>query len=466
MKVTLERKESNQVCIEVELDAEEVNNKYEKKFRDVSKRVSIPGFRKGKAPRHLVEKYIYTDVLKREVVEDLISESYPKALENFQDLQPITEPKIDLVSFDLNKPLVFKATIEVKPEVKLGQYKGLELTAPKLEPVSEEEVNQELLSLQHRHSTLERVEREIKENDVVKIDIYGEVEGEVIPEGTTNDLMMEIKPGNFVEGFVENLIGCKAGEEKIIELTFPDNYPVVDLRNKAASFKVNIKEVMEVKLPELNDDFVKKVRENLSISSVDELKEKIKEELDRARVLQQVLKNQEVLIEHIVNSSEVEIPDTMLQREMYAMWASTEGNILSEKKVSQDILEASWENWRQREDKKNEASKRIKTTLVLSQIAKNEGLEVTAEELNNELKKFADMYNISVNEVRKRLIDNNKLVHLIDDLLSSKIIKWLESNSKVKIEGEDETSNKDETLNNNVEENKEETLQNKETESI
>jgi trigger factor len=453
LKVNLQRKESNQVCIEVELEPKEVNNKYEQKFREVSKKISIPGFRKGKAPRHLVEKFIYIDALKKETLEDLISEAYPKALENLESLDPISEPKIELVNFDLNKPLIFKATVEIKPEVKLGQYKNLDLVAPKVSPVSEDDVNNELKELQIRHSTLEKVDREIQENDVVKLDIYGEVEGEAIPEGTTNDLLMEIKPGNFVEGFTDKLIGSKAGDEKIIELTFPDNYSVVDLRNKNASFKVNIKEVMEVKLPELNDDFAKKAGENLSISSINELKDKIKNELEKARVLEQLLKNQEVLIENIVNSSEVDLPQTMIEREMYAMWSTSEGSILTEKKVSKDILQASWENWKQREDIKKEASKRIKTTLVLSQIAKNENITVTPEELNDELQRFANMYNLTVNEVRKKLTENNRLVPLVDEMLSIKIVKWLENNSKVKVEGEENSSEEKTTVNETSPEN-------------
>jgi len=453
LKVNLQRKESNQVCIEVELEPKEVNNKYEQKFREVSKKISIPGFRKGKAPRHLVEKFIYIDALKKETLEDLISEAYPKALENLESLDPISEPKIELVNFDLNKPLIFKATVEIKPEVKLGQYKNLDLVAPKVSPVSEDDVNNELKELQIRHSTLEKVDREIQENDVVKLDIYGEVEGEAIPEGTTNDLLMEIKPGNFVEGFTDKLIGSKAGDEKTIELTFPDNYSVVDLRNKSASFKVNIKEVMEVKLPELNDDFAKKAGENLSISSINELKDKIKNELEKARVLEQLLKNQEVLIENIVNSSEVDLPQTMIEREMYAMWSTSEGSILTEKKVSKDILQASWENWKQREDIKKEASKRIKTTLVLSQIAKNENITVTPEELNDELQRFANMYNLTVNEVRKKLTENNRLVPLVDEMLSIKIVKWLENNSKVKVEGEENSSEEKTTVNETSPEN-------------
>jgi trigger factor len=453
LKVNLQRKESNQVCIEVELEPKEVNNKYEQKFREVSKKISIPGFRKGKAPRHLVEKFIYIDALKKETLEDLISEAYPKALENLESLDPISEPKIELVNFDLNKPLIFKATVEIKPEVKLGQYKNLDLVAPKVSPVSEDDVNNELKELQIRHSTLEKVDREIQENDVVKLDIYGEVEGEAIPEEATNDLLMEIKPGNFVEGFTDKLIGSKAGDEKIIELTFPDNYSVVDLRNKNASFKVNIKEVMEVKLPELNDDFAKKAGENLSISSINELKDKIKNELEKARVLEQLLKNQEVLIENIVNSSEVDLPQTMIEREMYAMWSTSEGSILTEKKVSKDILQASWENWKQREDIKKEASKRIKTTLVLSQIAKNENITLTPEELNDELQRFANMYNLTVNEVRKKLTENNRLVPLVDEMLSIKIVKWLENNSKVKVEGEENSSEEKTTVNETSPEN-------------
>lgn len=439
MKVTLQKQESNQVCLEVEVEAKQVIDTFEKKFREASKSVNIPGFRKGKAPKKILEKYIHQDMLKQDVIEELVSESYSEALKNLEDpIEPITDPKIELVTFDLNQPLVFKATIEVKPEVKLGEYKGIDLIVEKVSAVSDEDITEELEALRKRHGELVSVDREIKEDDVTTLDIYGEVEGEPIPQGTTDNLVMEIKPGNFVAGFTEALVGVKAGEEKNIEITFPDNYPVVDLREKKGTFKVLVKEVKELKLPELNDEFAKHIGEgHLSgeVTSIDELKGKIKEELEKNKVSSQLLKNQQTLIETIVKGAEVEVPETMLKRELYAMWSSSEGRTLSEKNVSKEVLEASWENWTSREDMREEAAKRIKTTLVLSQISKEENITITTEELNNELQMFAQVYNMSIENVRNELIKNNRMIPLIDEMLSLKIVNWIEQNSKVTVEG-------------------------------
>ncbi len=441
MKVTLQKQESNQFCLEVEVEAKQVADTYEKMFREASKRINIPGFRKGKAPKKIVEKYIQQDALKQDVVEQLVSESYSEALKNLeQPIEPIAEPKIELVKFDLDQPLVFKATLEVKPEVKLGQYKELDLTADIVSNVSDDDVEKELEALRKRHGELVIVEdRPVQENDVVTLDIYGEVEGEPIPQGSTDNLAMEVKPGNFVPGFAEQLVGIKANEEKTVDVVFPDNYPVVDLRQKEGKFKVFVKEIKELKVPELNDEFAKHIGEGHmqgEISGVDGLKTMIRTELERNRESAQVVKNQQTLIETIVNSSDVEVPDTMLKRELYAMWSNGEGKTLAEKNIAKEVLQASWENWTSREDMNEEAGKRIKTTLVLSEIAKVENISLTAEELNSELAAFSEVYQVSPEQLREQLIKNNRMVPLIDELLSLKIINWLETNSKVKVAGE------------------------------
>jgi trigger factor len=438
LKVTLQKQESNQVCMEVEIEAQHVSDTYDKKFREASRNVNIPGFRKGKAPKKILEKYIRQDILKQDVIEQLVSESYSEALKNLEEpIEPIAEPKIELVKFNLNEPLVFKATLEVKPEVKLGQYKDLELNVDELSEIGDKDISEELEALRKRHGELVLVEdRPVQENDVATLDIYGEVEGEPIPQGSTDNLAMEVKPGNFVPGFAEQLVGMNINEEKSIDITFPDNYPVVDLRQKQGTFKVFVKEIKELKVPELNDEFAKHLGEGHmhgEIKNVDELKEKISAELAKNRDASQVIKNQQTLIENIVNSSEVDVPETMLQRELYAMWSNSEGKTLSEKNIGQEVLQASWENWTSREDMIEEAKKRIKTTLVLSEIARVENISVTAEELNHELKAFSEVYQVPPEQLREQLIKNNRMIPLIDELLSLKIINWLEGNSKVTV---------------------------------
>lgn len=444
MKVTLERQDSNQVCLEVEVDAKQVSDTYEKKFREASRRVTVPGFRKGKAPRKLVEKHLYLDALKQEVVENLVSSSYSEALENLDEpLDPITEPKIELVKFDLNEPLIFKATLEVRPEVKLGDYKGLDLKIDLPDAVTDESVEEELTELRKRHGELVNVERPVQENDFVTIDIYGEMEGEPIPQGTTDNLNMEVKPGNFVPGFSEQLVGMNNEEEKEIKVTFPNDYPVVDLREKEGSFKVYVKEIKELKVPELDDEFAKHVGEhdvNAEINNVEQLKERLRDEMIRNYEGSKQVKKQKALIEKIVESSEVEVPKTMRERELYAMWTNSEGRTLKERGVADEVMQASWENWNSREDMVGEANNRIKTTLVLSEIAKVESINISNEELNSELDNFASLYGVGRHELQEQLVKSNRMIPLIDELLSLKIINWLEANSKVSYNGEEETA--------------------------
>lgn len=439
MKVTLQKQEKNQVCMEVEVDASQVSDAYEKRFREASKSVNIPGFRKGKAPRKILEKYIHTDMVKQDVLEYLVSDSYSEALRNLEEpIEPISEPQIELVKFDLNEPLVFKATLEVKPEIKLGDFEGLNIEVDPVDEITEKDVFEELENIRKRHGKLETVERPIQAEDVVTLDIYGEVEGEPIPQGATDNLQMEIKPDNFVPGFTEQLIGANAGEEKTIDVTFPENYAVVDLRGKQGSFKVNIKEVKELKLPELNDEFAQHMGEghmDNEVITVDDLKARIKSDLVKSNEFAQVMKNQQTLIETIVDASEVEVPESMERRELYAMWSNSEGRTLSERNIAKEVLQASWENYISREEMVAEARKRIKTTLVLSEIAKVKDITVTAEELNVELDKFANAYQVPREQLREQLIKNERMSPLIDELLSLKIVNWIESNSKVSVKG-------------------------------
>jgi len=438
LKVTLEKQENNQVFFEVEIDAQKVTETYERIFRDVSKDMSIPGFRKGKAPKKIVEKFVRKDLLEKDVIEHMITESYSIALKNLEKpIEPIAEPKINIVKFSVNEPMVYKAIVEVRPEVKLGQYKGLELSIDTLPQISDEDVENEVENLRKRYGQLTSVEdRTVLEGDMVILDIYGEMEGEPIPEGTTDNLSMEVKPGNFVAGFCEELVGMSLHTDKTITIVFPEDYQVTQLRGKEGIFKVYLKEIKEVKLPELNEDFFKMLGEQ----DLESLKANLKKQLDFNRNNSQILKRQEALISNIVESSEVDVPQSMLEREMYAMWSSSEGSLLSQRNVDKEILQASWENWSTREDKIGEAKKRIKSTLVLSEIAKQEEISLTSEEVSAEIETYSKFYNLSPEKFREELIKNDRLIPLMDEILSFKIVNWIEENSKVTVNGEEEVA--------------------------
>ena len=440
MKVTLQKQEKNKIFLEIELEAKRVSDTYEKRFRETAKTVSVPGFRKGKAPRKMIEKYIYSDMLRKDVLEELVSSSYPEALKQLENpIEPIAQPEVEISKFELDQEFIYKATIEVRPEIKLGEYKGLTIEVDPISEIDDAAVDKEIEELRKSVAQLITVERPIQQDDVVLVDIYGEVEGEPIPDGATDNLQMEIKPGNFVEGFTEQLVGSNTNERKAVEVTFPDSYAVTDLRQKQGKFEVLIKEIKELKLPELNDEFAKQMSSkwlNTDLNNVDELKVKVKEDLISRSKNDQLLKNQEALVEAIISAAEVEVPESMEKQEMYGLWQSREGMLLASRDVAQEVLDASWENWQSREDILVEARKRVKTTLVFSEISRKENVNLTTQELDSHLSIYSRIYQKSIEDVKLMLDDNGKLLPLIDNLLVGKILKWLEDNSTVTVKGQ------------------------------
>ncbi|MEK7432301.1 MAG: trigger factor [Cyanobacteriota bacterium] len=440
MKVTLQKQEKNKIFLEIELEAKRVSDTYEKRFRETAKTVSVPGFRKGKAPRKMIEKYIYSDMLRKDVLEELVSSSYPEALKQLENpIEPIAQPEVEISKFELDQEFIYKATIEVRPEIKLGEYKGLTIEVDPISEIDDVAVEKEIEELRKSVAQLITVERPIQQDDVVLVDIYGEVEGEPIPDGATDNLQMEIKPGNFVEGFTEQLVGANTNERKAVEVTFPDSYAVTDLRQKQGKFEVLIKEIKELKLPELNDEFAKQMSSkwlNTDLNNIDELKVKVKEDLISRSKNDQLLKNQEALVEAIISAAEVEVPESMEKQEMYGLWQSREGMLLASRDVAQEVLDASWENWQSREDILLEARKRVKTTLVFSEISRKENVNLTTQELDSHLSIYSRIYQKSIEDVKLMLDDNGKLLPLIDNLLVGKILKWLEDNSTVTVKGQ------------------------------
>ncbi|HEY9766484.1 MAG TPA: trigger factor, partial [Chroococcales cyanobacterium] len=237
MKVTLEKKEKNQVEIEVEVDQQQINAALNRVYRQISQRVNIPGFRKGKAPRQLIERHVGADYVKNEALEVLIPEAYSSAIEE-ANIEPIAQPEVEVVRFSTDDSLVFKAKIEVRPEVVLGNYLGLEIQAPQKKEIGEADVEKEIDSLRSRFATTQAVEpRPVRENDVVLLDFKGSSEGKEIENGSATDFKLEVLPGRFIPGFVESLIGMTPGETKMVELSFPENYPQKELAGKPATFE-------------------------------------------------------------------------------------------------------------------------------------------------------------------------------------------------------------------------------------
>lgn len=428
MKVTLEKKEKNQVFLEVEVENDRVKKALERAFREVNQRVNVPGFRKGKAPRQLVERTVGVDYIKQEALEKLIPEVLNQAVEE-QSLEVIERPDVEIVSFEDNAPLVFKATVPVRPDVTFsGSYEEISAQAPKVE-IDPAAVDERIEQLRQQKSTLETVERAIEMGDHAVIDFEGKLAGadEPFQGGTATNFTAEVAEGRFIDGFVENLVGMKAGDEKAFDVTFPEAYHAPELAGKPATFTVKVHEVKARTLPEVNDAFAASVGDFNTVADLRaNIEKEITEEADDNREL--LIRQQ--LLDQVLEKAEVELPESMVSREInflmqqYAQMMQARGM-----DVSQLFTQEKLGEWR--ESLREEATKRIKTSLTLGTVAKEQGIIITPEEVDAEIVEYAGMYRVDPAAVRNQLIQSGGWNTLADEVLSNKILDWLRDKANV-----------------------------------
>ncbi|MFW6036000.1 MAG: trigger factor [Halothermotrichaceae bacterium] len=423
MEVAKEQLEGNKVELKVEVEVEKVNDALEKAYRKVVKDVSIPGFRKGKVPRKVLEARYGKEVLHRDAFDILIPTAYSQAVKA-AEIEPIAQPEINDFYIAENEPANFTAVVEVKPEVELGEYKGLGVEKEEVE-VTDDEIDGQLDQMLEQHSQLENSDREtVEDGDFVIIDFEGFIDDEPFPGGSAEEYTLEIGSGSFIPGFEDQLIGQKVGEEVDVEVAFPEEYQAEDLAGQDAVFKVNIKEIKEKILPELNDDFVKEVSE---FDTLEELKEDIESNLSEQKEDRAQREFEDGLIEKISGNAKVEVPDTLVENELDMMFhnlsysLSTQGLNPEQYFNHMGMNENTW-----RENNKDEAKKRAKSNLVLETIAEKEGIEVTDEEINERLEEMADGSEKSPDEFKAYLQMNGQLDGLVHSMTIKKTIDFLE----------------------------------------
>lgn len=428
MKVTLEKKEKNNVHLEVEVENDRVKKALERAFREVNQRVNVPGFRKGKAPRQLVERTVGVDYIKQEALEKLIPEALNEAVEE-QSLEVIERPDVEIVSFEDGGSLVFKATVPVRPEVAFtGSYEDLTAQAPKVE-IDPAAVDERIEQMRQQKATLETVERAIAEGDHAVIDFAGKLQGEDEPfqGGTATNFTAEVAEGRFIEGFVENLVGMKAGDEKDFDVTFPEAYHAPELAGKPATFHVKVHEVKARTLPELNDAFAASVGD---FNTVADLRANIEKELGEEAEDNRELLIRQQLLDQVLEKADVELPESMVSREInflmqqYAQMMQSRGMDVNQLFTAEKVGE-----WR--ESLRDEASKRIKTSLTLGTVAKAQGITITTEEVDAEIVEYAGMYRVDPDAVRQQLVQSGGWNTLADEVLSNKILDWLRDKANV-----------------------------------
>lgn len=427
MKATWEKIEKNLGVLEVEVDADRVAAALDKAFQKVVKKANVPGFRKGKVPRPIFEARFGVESLYQDAIDILLPEVYSEAVEQ-TDIFPVDRPEVDIEQFEKGQAFKFKAKVIVKPEVKLGDYKGVEVPAASVE-VSEDELNEELTRLQERHAELVVIDEEAaKQGDTVVIDFDGSVDGVPFEGGKAERYSLELGSNTFIPGFEDQVIGLATGDFKDVTVTFPETYHAEELANKEAVFKVKVHEIKRKELPALDDEFAKDVSE---FDTLDEFKTDLKKQLADRKSKEAEAEREKVLVDKVGENAEVEIPEAMVQSEVQNMVRDFDNRLRAQGMNLDMFLGFSGQTVEDlKEQMKGDAEKRVRNNLVLEQIAKAENIDASEEEINKELQDMADAYKRSPEEIRNILAANGSLGSLKEDVLLRKTIQFLIANAK------------------------------------
>jgi len=425
MSAKFEKQEGNQGVLTVEVDAETVSKSLDSAFQKVVKQVNVPGFRKGKMPRALFEKRFGVESLYQDAIDLMLPEAYSAAIDE-TGIEPVDRPEIDVEQIEKGKSFIFTAKVTVKPEVKLGEYKGLEVEAFDT-TVTDEDVDSEIKALQERQAELVVKEDGKAENgDTVVMDFEGFVDGEAFEGGKAENYSLELGSGQFIPGFEDQLVGLAAGESKDVEVTFPEEYHAAELAGKPAVFKVTVHEIKGKELPALDDEFAKDVDEE--VETLDALKEKIKSRLEHDKKHQEEHHIQDAVVEKATANAEIDVPSVMIDNEVDRMLQEFEQRLQMQGMNLELYFQFSGQNEEAlREQMKEEAEQRVRGSLTLEAIAKAENIEVTDEQINEELEKMAGMYNMTVDNITRAL---GSLDGLKSDLQARNTVKFLVDNSK------------------------------------
>jgi len=430
IKTEVEQVEKSMVVLTVEVSFDELGESIDKAYRDVARKVKIPGFRKGKAPRAIIDQMVGKDAVLHEALNDAIPAIYPRAVES-SGIEPVTMPQIDVVQLSDNLPLIFKARVEVKPEVKLGAYGKLEIDDIKQKPLAEEVQNQ-LERLRNKFATLEVVKgRAAKKDDFVLIDYEGYIQGKPFEGGRGGDYMLELGSGTFIPGFEDQLVGAKAGSEKQVKLTFPADYQTEALAGAEAVFKVEVKEIKARKQPKADDEFAK------NVSKFDTLKE-LKADLKKTAIERQKNERETGIrmgaLDKMVELSEVELPGGMINNRVEEMVQDFGARIqetqgitlqgwLAQSGIDMSVLRQSY---------RDEAERTTRTELVIEAVVKAEKIEASEDDVENEIKRLAEGAKRDVAELKEEIKERAGFNFLEQRLAMNKAVDFLASKVKVK----------------------------------
>lgn len=405
MSLQVEKLEKNMAKLTIEVSAEDFDAAIQKAYLKNKGKISIPGFRKGKAPRKMIEKMYGAGIFYEDAVNDLIPEKYAEEADNC-DLEIVSQPKIDVVQVEAGKPFIFTAEVALKPEVTLGEYKGIEVEKKNIE-VTDEEIQAEVDKERENNSRVIDVDdRAVENGDMVKLDFEGFVDGVAFEGGKGENYDLTIGSGSFIPGFEEQLVGAKIGEEKEVNVTFPEDYHSADLAGKAAVFKCTVNEIKVKELPEADDDFAQDVSE---FDTLDEYKEDIRKKLTEEKEKEAKTAKEVAVVEKIVENATMEIPDAMVDNQVRQMADDFAQRIQSQGlTVEQYFQFTGMTAEKLLEQMRPEALKRIQNSLVLEAVAEAEQVEVSEERLEEELTKMAEAYSMELDKLKELVSDEMK----------------------------------------------------------
>jgi len=418
MKANVEEISSIKKKVSIEISEDQVNKEVESFYKDLGKKAKIKGFRPGKVPRDILERY-FKDYVKAEVIQKLIEETYPQALSE-TDLHPVSPPVIDPGGFEDGKPFQYSAMIEVKPDIQLEEYTGLKIEGKK-EEVKDEEVEERLKALQNLHANLKTISeaRPIQTGDYVIVDYEARLGGKPLEGGKAIDFTVEVGSGQFIPAFEEKLIGLKPEEEKEIEVSFPEDYGYQKWAGKTISFHVKIKEIKEKILPPLDDEFAKDLGD---YASFEELKAKLKGEIEKEKELALERRLKDQVVDQLLETNPFEVPESLVEEQAKAMVSDTklrlaaQGMVLKNLDVSEEKLQ---------EDYKAMAQKQVRTFLILEKIAGQEGIAVTDEEADDRLREMSERMHQKFDVVKRYYEKNGLLPEVKAGIIRDKILNFL-----------------------------------------
>ena len=417
--------EKNMVKLVIEASAEEFEAGLNAAYNKNKNKISVPGFRKGKAPRKMIEQLYGSQIFFEDAANEIIPDAYADAAKE-SGLDIVSQPKVSIEQLEAGKPFIFAAEVAVRPEVELGEYKGVEVTKADVE-VTDADVEEELKKVQDQNSRTVSVEdRAVKDGDMTVIDFEGFIDGEAFEGGKGENYPLTIGSHSFIDTFEEQMIGMNIGEEKELNVTFPEDYHAENLKGKPATFKVTVKEIKEKQFPELDDDFAQDVSD---FDTLAEYKDDLKKKIAERKESEAKAKKESEAIEKVVEAAKMDIPQAMIDTQVnrmledFAMRLQQQG--LS---VEQYFQYTGMTADKIMEEMKPEAVKRIKNSLVLEAVAKAENIEVSEEEFEAELQKMADMYKMEIEKI-KEFMQDAEAKQMKDDIAIQKAVELIVSSA-------------------------------------